>query len=266
MRGRLRSVGRAVLLLPYSGLQGFRDMTFEDPYRITKSYAGAVSPLVFAASVAVGIYFGIPLHELMHRAGDMLGGGWFGPVYVDPWFGGSVYQNLLPGLISDNSPSSLAIFGAGSTTPNYTQTGTVVDYLHAIVLQTGPSIVLTPLGLMLLRHGMRRKSAVEGGLGFSSALIPLLDLDDLAGIFVALLQGPSFTFVQAISEMGFLQLAPYLLAGVILAGLLYKGSKKLVGKLDSARESLLEREIVGMVEFQPDLHPGPEFPASPFSI
>ena len=62
-------------------------MTFDDAYRIAKSYASAVSPLIFSASVAVGIYFGIPLHELMHRAGDMLGGGWFGPVYVDPWFG-----------------------------------------------------------------------------------------------------------------------------------------------------------------------------------
>ncbi len=223
----------------------FGEMVFGDAYRITSDYPKAITPLIFSVSVAVGIYLGVPLHELTHRLGDVLGGGRFGPVFVDPMFGGSVYAAIFPSLITDKSSSVLAILGAGSTTPDYTQTGTILDYVHSIALQCGPSIVLTPLGLMVLKDGIKRKNPVETGLGFSFALIPLLDVTDLAGVFVALVQGPSFTFVDAVSGLGLVELAAYLLGGVILAGLFYKGSKKLVGRLDRSRESPLEREVFG---------------------
>ncbi len=208
-------------------------------------YERPLPRLVFCGSVIAGIYFGVPLHELVHRAGDVLGGGTFAPVYIAPSFGGSFYSSIVPGIITDQSSNPLAIFGAGSTTTTYLLTGTALDYFHESALLAAPSVFLTPAGVALLKRGLKTANPVEAGLGFSFALIPLLDVTDLAGIFMCAVEGPAFTFVDAVSRIGAGELVVYLLAGAVLAGLFYASSKRLVGRIDRSRTSPLEERLFG---------------------
>ena len=111
---------------------------------------------VFAALVAAWFVY-VPIHELLHAYGCILGGGRVWRLEIAPLYGGALLERVFPFVEAGGEYAGrLAGFDTGDST-----------LVH--LLTTGLPFVLTVFpGVWLLRWGARRGS----GLAYGAALVP----------------------------------------------------------------------------------------------
>ena len=134
---------------------------------------------VFAA-LAVAWFVYVPVHELLHAFGCILGGGRVWRLEIAPLYGGALLERIVPFVEAGGEYAGrLAGFDTGDST-----------LVH--LLTTGLPFVLTVFpGVWLLRWGARRPSGVAYGAALVPATAPFVsvtgDAYEIGSLFVTLI-------------------------------------------------------------------------------
>jgi hypothetical protein len=119
----------------------------------------------------------VPIHEFLHVAGCLLGGGQVSRLEISPWYGGRVFEAVIPFVKSSSDYAGrLSGFDTG---------GSDLCYLLTVGL---PYVLTIFLGVPALRCAVRRKSLFLFGSGLILSAVPFLSLTgdylELGGILV----------------------------------------------------------------------------------
>lgn len=112
------------------------------------------------ASVVVFWHIYTPIHELLHVAGCVLGGGTVESLALQPQYGAHLLQKIFPFIVPDSDYAGQL---TGFTTPN-AWVYAMVDYM--------PYLLSLP-GLWLIQLSQTKKSAVLFGIAILLVLIPI---------------------------------------------------------------------------------------------
>ena len=129
---------------------------------LTRGVPGLVA--VFAALIVAWFVY-VPIHELLHAYGCILGGGRVWRLEIAPLYGGALLERVFPFVEAGGEYAGrLAGFDTGDSIP-----------VH--LLTTGLPFALTVFpGVWLLRWGARRGSALAYGAGLVPATAPFVSV------------------------------------------------------------------------------------------
>ena len=105
----------------------------------------------------------VPLHELLHVAGCLLGGGQVTSLALEPRYGGSILARLFPFVVPESEYAGRL---TGFTTPN--------GWVYAFVDFMPYSLSL--FGVSLIMYCRRKGAAFLLGLGFILTFVPFMSI------------------------------------------------------------------------------------------
>ena len=105
----------------------------------------------------------VPVHELLHVAGCLLGGGEVSALTLKPQYGGLILKKLFPFVVSESEYAGRL---TGFTTPN-SWAYALVDFFP---------FTLSLFGITLIAYCKRKRAAVLLGLGFILAFVPFMSI------------------------------------------------------------------------------------------
>ncbi len=123
-------------------------------------YKGLIKVLV---GLIIFFHLYVPLHELLHVAGCILGGGQVTSLTLKPQYGGSILGKLFPFIVPESEYAGRL---TGFTTPNRWAYA-FVDFLP---------YTLSLFGIALIMYCRKKRAAFLLGLGFVLAFVPFMSI------------------------------------------------------------------------------------------
>ncbi len=144
-------------------LSAFRDF-FRLLARIADDAQGLSAWARLVAGAVLGWWLYVPLHELLHAAGCLLGGGEVGRLEIHPLYGGGMLARILPFVQAGGQYAGrLSGFDTGGS-----------DWVYALTIAL-PYLLSLP-SLAVMEQAARRSGRLLFGLALPFFLAPLVSL------------------------------------------------------------------------------------------